>query len=451
MFVLCASSAHAEEQTYFQQKAAEKLEELQSASGAAMRGLLLYPKDIRDAILELSVHPEMIVRAYDLGEEPGEQLDQIATGYPPELRSAAATLVAERQVLGILSNNLILAGLLGAIYADDKTGVEKRVDETAAIAEKLGEEALEDWRGRIAGDEEAQKQLEAATKAYQLEVAPNDKTQITTSSGDTVNVNVNVDSSSGYQTSSSGAIIIYSAPSYSYSVYVMNHCNLYYSVCGHMHYHSVSYGHYYDDYWDDYWDNRNDAREDWQNHLSEGREDRQQAREERGGDIAEQREARREDRSGAAESGNGGLNQAMKDWKETNGEALGGDFFKDDGKLSERFQDFGTAQREFGEELRSGKLEESDRAQALKSGLGDAQKSRTGQRERPAAQSVASQARATGSRTGSVQRGQRTRSQTIERARRSHGGSWGTSRGRSGGRSGGGFGGGGRRGGGRRR
>lgn len=72
-----------------------------------------------------------------MGEEPGERLDEIATGYPPEMKSAA-TLVAERQVLGILSNNLILAGLLGAIYADDKTGIERRVDETAAIAEKRG-------------------------------------------------------------------------------------------------------------------------------------------------------------------------------------------------------------------------------------------------------------------------------------------------------------------------
>ena len=101
-FALFASSAHAEEQTYFQQKAAEKLEELQSASGAAMRGLLLYPKDIRDSI-----------RVYDVADGRGEGLDEVATGYPPEMTAAARTLVAERQVLGILSNNLILAGLPG--------------------------------------------------------------------------------------------------------------------------------------------------------------------------------------------------------------------------------------------------------------------------------------------------------------------------------------------------
>lgn len=438
---LCAGAARAEEQTYFQQKVTEKLEELRSVSGGALRGLLLYPKDIRDAILEISMYPPLIVRVYDLGEEPGERLDELMAEYPPETKAAAR-------------------------------------------AEKLGEDALDDWQSRIAGDEEAQKQLQAATEAYQLEVAPNDSAQITTSSGDTINVNVNVDNSAGYQTSSSGSIIIYSVPSYSYSIYVMNHCNLYYMACGHMHYHTAAYAHYYDDYFDDYWDRRDAEREDWQHQLSEGREDRQQAGEKRREDIGDRQQTRRDDLKEAAESGNGGLNQAMKDWKEGNRDALGEGFFKEDGKLNERFQDFGNAQQEFGDGLRSGKLKQSDRGQALRNGMSDAQKSRLSEArgtlgERASTQGGRSQAReraqgaraagssrtptdaarsrTTGSRTtrsqaaGNVQRGQRTRSQSIDRARRSHSGSWGgASRSRHGGGNRGGFGGA-SRGGGRRR
>ena len=119
--------------------------------------------------------------------------------------------------------------------------------------------------------------------------------------------------------------MVYAAPSYSYTVYVMDHCDWYGHLCGHMYYHSYYYGSYYDDYWDDYWDERHEAREDWQRHFEETREDRQEYREER-------REEFRENHGETLEqAGNGGMSEAVKDWKEKNGDSLPKDFFKEDG------------------------------------------------------------------------------------------------------------------------
>jgi uncharacterized membrane protein YgcG len=164
--------------------------------------------------------------------------------------------------------------------------------------------------------------------------------------------------------------VIYAEPSYAFTTYVYGHCDLYWSLCGSMYAHSVYWNDYYDDYWDDYWDERDDAREDWQRWANENRDELEQ----RGEQRRQQAEAKRAelkekygDRADRLEKpGNGGMGQAIADWKGKNADALPADFLREDGGLNERFKRYGEADRGFREQVRGGAAQPADRAQAVR-------------------------------------------------------------------------------------
>jgi hypothetical protein len=484
----------------FQERAEKKVAELRETAARSGRPLRLYPDDVRHAILEVCRDPALIVRLADAEGSGPDRLNAIVKDDPEEIQDAARKLADEHEVLTILTENLVMAGILGALYEDDPKGIKRLLDERAEKAEKAEKEVLSDWQKRLEDDPEAMKQMEAATKAYQEEVAASSGEAGTTVTTEGERDNVTVNNASGTTTTASGTTVVYAVPSYSYTVYVTNHCDWYWHLCGHMHYHSYHWASYYDDYWDDYWDNRHAAREDWQRYRDDVREDRQELRDERREGLEERREGgegRREERrerlgegDGLDQPGNGGMNEAMKDWKEKNGDALPKDFFKDDGKMAERFKNFGESDRAFREGVTSGEYKRGDRQKVLKNSLSEGGLQRAGERqarsgegrpragsERPAGlerhtgidrperrpqagREGLGKAPSTPSRTRDrstspsrtrVERGTLSRNQRMDRARGAHRSSWG-SHSRAGGYSRGGStrGGGGRRGGGRR-
>ena len=64
---------------------------LRESSFQAFQGLLSYPKELRDACLEVSQHPELIARL-NLVRESGHGVDSILEPYPTKVRSAARVL-----------------------------------------------------------------------------------------------------------------------------------------------------------------------------------------------------------------------------------------------------------------------------------------------------------------------------------------------------------------------
>jgi uncharacterized membrane protein YgcG len=420
--VACATSKEPtkvqKESTELQKRVHQKVEQLRETAARATRPLRLYPDDMREAVLETCRDPALIVRMLDARGTDSGRLDAILEDYPSFIQEAARKLAGEQEILTILSENLVIAGLVGALYADDPDGIKRLLAAKAKAAEKQEKEVTADWQERLEGDPEAMKEMETATKAYQEEVGA--------SAGETAST------PSGTKTSASGTTVVYAAPSYSYTVYVMDHCDWYYHLCGHMYYHSHYYGWYYDDYWDDYWDERHEAREDWQRHFEETREDRQEYRKER-------REEFRENHGETLEqAGNGGMSEAVKDWKEKNGDSLPKDFFKEDGKIAERFKQFGESERSFREGVKSGHYREGDRKRVMKRSLSEPRRE------------VARERRAPSRERRSIERGQMSRNQRMDRARGAHRSSWGSGSRRGSYSRGGGMRGGGRRGGGRR-
>lgn len=386
-----------------------KLELLREAGRAALQPLRLYPEDVRHAMLEISRDPALIVRTLDAAGDPNRLAKRISD-YPPEMQQAARTLAPEREVLRILEDNLIVAGVLGAMYDDDPERIRHLLTARAREVEAREAQVVDDWKQRLEDDPEAMRQMQEATEAYQSQGGAASATGTTTVSG---------------------ATVVYSAPSYSYTVYVMNNCSLYYSLCGGMYSHSAYWGSYYDDlwddYWDDYWEHRDAAREDWQNHLEESREDRQESRDERRGDDPEAR--REQAREAMDQAGNGGMRQAVDDWKERNADVLPADLSKSEGKLSERMRSFGERERTFRDGYRRGEYTRRDRQRAM--GERSAQASRgvpgtAAVPRTPGARGKDARVRPRSELPSRVERRQMPRTQRIDRARGAHRSSWGS-------------------------
>jgi hypothetical protein len=330
---------------------AGKLTQLRESARELGQPLALYPDDLRAAVLEVARDPALIPRLADVARKKGKGLDATIVGEPAPVAEAARKLVKEPRLLDLLEQHLLVVGIVGALYEDDPAGVRALLDKRAKELDANEATVVDDWKKRVASDPDARAQLVAAQDSYEATTGE--------------------DGNQAAGASQNGATtVIYAEPSYAFTSYVYGHCDLYWSLCGSMYAHSVYWNDYYDDYWDDYWDERDEAREDWQRWADENRDDLQQRGEERRQQAEAKRNELREkygDRADRLEKpGNGGMGQAITDWKGKNADALPADFLRDDGKLNERFKGYGEADRGFREQVRGGAAKPADRSQAVR-------------------------------------------------------------------------------------
>jgi uncharacterized membrane protein YgcG len=330
---------------------AAKLTQIRESARELGQPLALYPEDLRAAVLEVARDPALIPRLADVARNQGKGLSTVIAGVPAPVAEAARKLVKEPRLLDLLEQHLLAVGLVGALYADDPPGVRALLDQRARELDANEAAVVEDWKKRVDGDPDARAQFVAAQDAYE---------RTTGEDGDQV-----------AGASQNGATtIIYAEPSYAFTTYVYGHCDLYWSLCGNMYAHAIYWDDYYDDYWDDYWDERDDAREDWQRWADENRDDLAQRGEERRQQAEAKRNELREKYGDRAERlekpGNGGMGQAITDWKGKNAETLPADLLRNDGQMNERFKRYGEADRTLREQVRSGAVQPADRSQALR-------------------------------------------------------------------------------------
>lgn len=372
---------------------AAKLTELRESARELGQPLALYPDDLRAAVLEVARDPALIPRLADVAQDGGKGLDAAIAGEPAPVAEAARKLVKQPRLLDLLESHLLVVGIVGALYEDDPPKVRALLDQRARELEANEATVVDDWKQRIGADPDASAQLAAAQDAYEATTGE--------------------DGAEAAGASQNGATtVIYAEPSYAFTSYVYGHCDLYWSLCGGMYAHWAYWGDYYDDYWDDYWDERDEAREDWQNWMNENRDELQQRGEERRQQTEVKRDELRDKYGDRLEKpGNGGMGQAIADWKSKNADVLPADFLRDDATLDQRFKNYGEADRSFREQVRSGAVQPADRASAIRA--------RTGQpiaQQRPAA--------TTRPRPAQVDRGSLSQSQRIDRAISNHNAAW---------------------------
>ncbi len=309
---------------------AAKLTQVRESARELGQPLALYPDDLRAAVLEVARDPALIPRLADVARYKGKGLDAVIAGEPVSVAEAAQKLVKEPRLLDLLEEHLLVVGLVGALYADDPAGVRALLDQRARELDANEATVVGEWRKRVDADPDARAQLVAAQDAYEASTGDDgDQAAGASQNGDTT--------------------VIYAEPSYAFTTYVYGQCDLYWSLCGSMYAHSVYWNDYYEDYWDDYWDERDDAREDWQQWANENRDELQQRGDERRQQAKAKRTELKEkygDRTERLEKpGNGGMGQAITDWKGKNAATLPANFLRDDGGLNERFKDYGAADR----------------------------------------------------------------------------------------------------------
>ncbi len=127
-----------------------KFDELRTQGRTAALPLRLYPEDVREAMLEVSSDPALVVRLLD-ADNDRKKLEQILAPYPKSMQTAAQLLAREREVLSILSDNLLLVVLIGSLYDDDPEGMKRLLNERAAKGNAKQDEALAAWQKRLEG------------------------------------------------------------------------------------------------------------------------------------------------------------------------------------------------------------------------------------------------------------------------------------------------------------
>lgn len=246
------------DRVFLQQAVSAKFENLRSSAKSAYSGILLYPKDVRDSVLELSQYPDLVLK---MGEKKGAAPADVSQ-YPAEAQAAAKVLAQQKQVIAIMKGNLVVTSLLGEVVKDKKKEVMQAVDRLSESVDKESEASAKEWTEELQKNPEAVKQLQEAAATYAKENNLPDPNQPVSS--DQVNNVTNVYNQYGYYVAPSGSVVVYDMPSQEVMNYMIARTAMWATLYGVIyHHHHMYYGGYYwnsyDDYWEDHADQINDS------------------------------------------------------------------------------------------------------------------------------------------------------------------------------------------------
>ena len=235
IFILIpAALAQESDFSYIDEQIDKHFEQTRIEARRAFLGVLSYPRDVREAMLEVATRPELVVKLVITREQKlGESLIQrnaVLEPYPEEVQKAAKLLLFFPDVLGVMQEHLVMTGLMGAVYSDDKARIKEIVNEIAEAVKQEHEAAIDIWTERLQENPEAAEQLIAAAKAYAAQTEPNQAAEET-------NIDVSED----------GEVEVSDLPSSDFVMYTLENADEY-------PYLSEEFLDYYDDFYDDDYD-----------------------------------------------------------------------------------------------------------------------------------------------------------------------------------------------------
>lgn len=128
----------------------------------SLRGLALYPRDVREAILELSQYPDLVTKLATLKSLDNKSVDPVLATYPAAARAPARVLVQYPEVLQVMAQHPALTAVVGKVYALRKDEFKKLLD----AQEQTNSKSVEAWSQRLEENPEAMEQLIAAVKEF---------------------------------------------------------------------------------------------------------------------------------------------------------------------------------------------------------------------------------------------------------------------------------------------
>ncbi len=234
---ILALTTAAQEQGYLQEQMEEQLEQMRESGRGAFLGVLQYPQDVWKSMLELAQYPELVVKlSFFTGtaDKPVAKLYEVLGSYPKEVQEAAKLMVYYPDVLGVMEEHLVLTGLIGAVYQNDKGKVLEVVSQMAEQAGQEHERAVDTWVERLENNPESAEQLLAACKAYADETGQPEQ----------------LANETGAAVSEANEVQVSGLPDANFVTYVLDNSQEYPSLTEEMLEHFEDY--YDDDYYDDY-------------------------------------------------------------------------------------------------------------------------------------------------------------------------------------------------------
>jgi uncharacterized membrane protein YgcG len=256
------------EQFYLNQESAAKFGELRKAAKGSFQGILLYPDDIRNAVLEISQYPDVIVLIENKKVLNETEFENMLKAMPAELQSAVEQLKAYPEIIDILNKNIVVTSLLGEMVREKKETtiqVVKRLSDSVQQGHALTVDA---WTQQMQDNPKAVEELQAAAEAYAKENNLPSPNQPVTSDGPVAAAA----NPYGYYVDKNNTVIIQDMPSSEVMNYTMANQAMYMMLfAAAVNNHSVFYDDYYwdhyEDEWNDNWDEYNNNLNDIENQL----------------------------------------------------------------------------------------------------------------------------------------------------------------------------------------
>lgn len=273
------------EQAYLSQESAAKFESLRAAARSSYQGILLYPDDIRNSVLEVSQYPDLIVLLKNKEYVAQPQLDKYLSKMPRETKDAVNKLKAYPDVIDIMDKNIVVTSLLGEMVKEKKDTMIQVVKRMSDSVQQGHTKAVDAWTEKMQQNPQAVQELQSASEAYAKAnnlPSPNKPT--------TAQQAEQSSNPYGYYVNEQNTVIIQEMPSDEMMQYMLVNQAMYaalFSVAVYHHsqfygdYYWNSYNEHYEDHWNEYQNNLNNISNglnDLNANIDEAQANRQQAK-----------------------------------------------------------------------------------------------------------------------------------------------------------------------------
>lgn len=144
-----------------------------------------YPEEIHETAIQYGRREyDKLKEIHNLQEEAQQAYLNIMKPYAANVKDVFNALVAEPDVLSILTGNIKMAILVGDIYKNDPLWLVKTADSLHLEVARKNAEELQDWKKELASDPEALAEMQQAARnfaqdnGYDPEENPETKTEI---------------------------------------------------------------------------------------------------------------------------------------------------------------------------------------------------------------------------------------------------------------------------------
>lgn len=134
-----------------------------------------YPEVIHNRMQEAyQQHFSVLQAIQSLNEQADDAFEELLFPYPATTQSALQHLLPLPEVLSILTDNIRLAVLVGALYRNEPAQLLIQVDSLHLEVARQNAKELEDWKARLENDPKAVQQLKASAEAFSTEYTYDD-------------------------------------------------------------------------------------------------------------------------------------------------------------------------------------------------------------------------------------------------------------------------------------